>query len=111
MERRVDEVVSQKLEGEDNREFTYVLDIPMVDDNFNEIDYDEDLIQFLSSEKFKTLHIHVLNDSMIPTAVTFGLKDHMFTNKCVTLSKSISGWKVVLSFLLSGYIDYVKIVD
>lgn len=111
METCVDEFVSQKLEGKDSREFTYLLDKPMVNENLEEIDYDEDLIDFLSSEKFKTLHINVLNDSMVPTAVMFGLKDHMFTNKRVVLSKDVTGWKVILSFLLSGYVDYVDVVD
>jgi len=96
-------VTDEYLSSED-----IILDEPLVDEDLQEIhSLDNSLVETLSTEENKTVRIVVNEEGMIPTSIMFALKNHMFMEKVVVLSMSLPGWKPLLSFFLSSYIDKI----
>jgi len=100
----VDKLIST---GYSISQWDYELNYPVVNENLEEINVTEDLVKLLSVEENKVLKIIVDREEMIPSAVMFGMKTHMFIQKIVVLHTKIPGWKLVLSFLLSSHINNI----
>lgn len=90
-------------------EYDYVIDVPLVDNDFQEINQEikDEIVTVIEIPEEKLLTIEVSDESMIPTAIMFSLRDHFYIKKMVVLSKDVQGWEFLYSFFLSGHIDYI----